>query len=161
MEIKTAFQKPYIFWILGISLLYFALNIFLSKFYVTVQYIPQYFETLNWVLLFLSFLLSVGIAFLVAVNMVFGYLVYHEKKNCEKKKLHASLPVFGAVAGLSTGICSACVGSVFPAVFGLFGVTLSWAALPFKGAEVQGVLIALLGANLYYLNKNYNGGIKQ
>ena len=151
MEIKKVFKKPYVFWLLGIFILYFALNIYLSKFYITLQYIPYYLKTLNWFVLLLSFIFSVSIAFLVALNMVFGYIVYKDK---EKKKTNTPVTALGALGGLSTGICSACVGSVFPSVFGLFGITLSWAALPFRGAEVQAVLILLLGANLYYLKNS-------
>lgn len=143
MEIKIAFQKPYIYWLIGIFLLYFSLNIFLSKFYITVQYLPYYLDSIDWLLLLLSFIFSVSIAFLVALNMILGYHVYKERK-----KTSASLTALGAVGGMSTGICTACVGSVFPA---LFGITLSFSALPFKGAEVQALFIIFLGVNLYFL----------
>lgn len=78
-----------------------------------------------------------------------------------KKNIQATaLAGAGTVGGLATGVCSACVASVFPFFFGIFGITISFAALPFQGLEVQLTLILLLIGNLYYMQRKLNESTK-
>ena len=143
-------QKPHVYWTIGIFLIYTALNVWLSEFYITIRHIPNFVETINWAELAISLILSTIIGILVAFNTVYAYLKYKEHRQA---KTATAATCLGTVAGLSTGVCAACVTSVFPAILGLFGVTLSWAALPFRGAEIQILTILLLGVSLYVLTK--------
>lgn len=155
---RTHLQKAH-FWIIAVvALLYVSVTVVVSKFYVTVQYIPYFMDTMNWLQLLLSVALTLTIGILLGLNVVLLYLAYQEynKQKCGATGLGttASVTSVGALGGVATGVCSACVASIFPALFGLFGVTLSWGVLPFQGLEVQIGIVALLTANGYYLQNN-------
>lgn len=169
--IKECFKKPYVFWLIGIMLFYITLNIVISQFYITAQYIPYYFEQIKWLSLLLSAILSISIAFLVAWNMVAAYIYFnhlkHYKQQNPQRKIGVCLgktgtastastviTTFGSVGGLATGICSACT-SIFPLLLSSSGITLTWTTLPLKGLEIQGIVVILLIFNLYSTgNKN-------
>lgn len=142
-----------------IALLYIIITVVVSKFYVTVQYIPYFMDTINWAQLLLSVVLTLAIGILLSINVILLYLIYKDYKNkkqtCSMTDLGttASVTSVGAFGGVATGVCSACVVSIFPWLFGLFGVTISFGALPFQGLEIQGGIVALLSANGYYLHK--------
>lgn len=162
MKLQTVFQRPYLFWIAGISFAYITLNLFLSKFYLTLWYVPYFLDTLNW----RDFLLSVGftvfIGVLVAVNMVLAYLHYQENR-----KLHASkscishdrkataFASIGAFFGLAIGVCSACTPLLFPFLFSIFGISLTWSTVPINGLHIQLLLSVLLLANIYYFQREH------
>ncbi len=165
MKTSPLFWKKQYSIIAGVALLYITVTVLVSKFYVTVQYIPYFVDTINWFQLLLSVLLTAVIGLLLGLNVALLSLVYQEykhKKACSTTGLGttASVTSIGAVGGVATGVCSACVASVFPALFGLFGITLSWGALPFQGLEIQAGIVALLTANGYYLQKKLvKGGV--
>ena len=147
---KRSLQRPYLYWLIGIFVVYLGLTVYISEFYITAQYIFIYAHQLDWGKLLLGMFLTITIAALVALNMVYGYIRYKERKDVKKTGVIACV---GTIGGLATGVCSACVVSVFPLVLGLFGVTFSWASLPFQGLEIQALLIVMLGAGLYFLWK--------
>ena len=147
---KTSFKKPSVFWFLGIFLAYMTLNVILSQFYVTLHYLPYYLKTLRWPELLLAGLLSTAIGVLVSLNMVSAFLRYRERRAIKKE---SALTCAGTLAGLATGICSACVAGIVPLLFSFLGISFSWAALPLKGMEVQAMIIAVLAINLIWLNK--------
>ena len=151
--IRAVFKKPYIYFFFLIFFLYLVLNIFISQFYVTIQYIPRYLETVKWMELVLSGLFTLIIGFLISINSLFLYFNFKERKNVKKQALIASIGTFG---GFATGVCSACVAGLFPFLFGLFGVSFSFLSLPFKGMEIQVVIILLLIINFYFLQKKSN-----
>src|SRR3989338_3405407 len=142
---KRLLKKPYIYWVIGIFLVYITLNIILSQFYFTIAYLPYYLNKVKWVDLILSILFSIIIGILIAMNMVFAYIRHKEKKTAKE----CTITGIATVGGFSTGICSACMTGVIPLMFSLAGVTLSWEALPFKGMEVQVLLIGILGGSIY------------
>ena len=148
--IKQVFKKPNLYLFIFIFLAYLILNIFISRFYITVQYIPYYLETIKWGELLISGLLAAIIGILIAVNMTLIYISWKRRMKMKKQTFLASLGVLG---GLITGICSACVAGLFPLLFGLFGVGFSFLSLPLKGIEVQLIVLALLIINLYFLRK--------
>lgn len=161
--IKTVFKKPYVFIFIFIFVLYLILNIILSQFYITIRLIPYYLSTIKWFELVLSEFLSLIIAFLVSTNFTLVYLKWKERKIIKGRTFVASL---GAIAGFSTGICTACVSGLFPLIFGFFGVGFSFLSLPLKGIEIQIIVILLLVVNFYFLNKNsssalHNAGSKK
>ena len=163
MNFKKTLQRPYLFWVISIALFYITLNIFISKFYLTIFYAPYFLDTINWndFLLSIGFTLVIGI--LVAINIVTAYLHYQENKqhlqskSCTAKDKTATVfASFGAFIGLATGVCSACTPIILPFLFSIFGVTLTWSSLPISGFHVQAVLALLLSLNLYYFQWHEN-----
>ncbi len=150
VEMKKVFRRPYAYWVVGIFFLYMATNVLISQFYVTVQYIPYYLDTIKWEELLLGALLSISIGSLVAINSVHAYLLHQEHRKMAKE---SAMTCAATVGGLATGICSACVAGLVPLIFSVFGISFSWAALPFKGLEVQAAILALLVFTMVLLNK--------
>jgi len=148
--VKRVFKRPYVYFFIIIFLSYLTLNVIFSQFYITIQYIPKYLETLRWEELVLSGILTIVIGFLVAVNSVLLYIKYKERKSIKKQTALASL---GTLGGFATGVCSACVSGLFPLLFSLFGVSFSFLSLPWKGMEIQLFVIVVLLLNLYFLKK--------
>src|SRR3989344_6191486 len=140
----TIFKRPYVFWLAGLFVLYLALAVLLSEFYVTVQYIPYYVGQIHWIELGLSVLFTIIIAFLVAYNAVNLYCLYKKRKTLSKKTGISCIAAFG---GLAVGVCPICATGLLPLVLGSVGVAFTWAALPFKGLEMQIIVIALLAAS--------------
>lgn len=143
-------KKPYIYWVVGIFIIYLGLNMYISEFYETAKYLGVYASQVHWGKLILGMIFTIVIAGLVAVNSVYGYLRYKQRQQMKKSGVIACV---GAVGGLATGVCSSCVVSVFPLILGLFGVTFSWAALPFQGLEIQALMIVLLGLSLWWMKR--------
>ena len=144
---KRIFKKPYIYWVIGIFLVYMILNILVSQFYITVQYIPYYLKTINWSELILGAIFSLTIGILISINTVYTYIRYKERK---KYKAEGALTCAATIGGFATGVCSACVTGLIPLIFSLLGISFSWGALPFKGLEVQALVIIVLLASLYW-----------
>ena len=142
------FKKPYIYWTIGIFISYMILNIFISGFYKTIQLVFIYAKTVNWFELTISLVFSLTIGILVAINVVYSYILYKERKKCMEGNTLTSI---GTLGGLVAGVCPLCVTGLFPLIFGLFGLSFSLASLPFKGLEVQVVVIVLLLFSLYLL----------
>ncbi|MBI4159058.1 hypothetical protein HY500_02250 [Candidatus Woesearchaeota archaeon] len=149
--IKQVFKKPYLYYFILIFLIYLILNVIFSQFYITIQYIPKYLETIKWQELITSALLSLAIGFLVSLNSLLVYIKYKERKNVKKQGILATLGIMG---GFATGVCSACVAGLFPLIFGLFGISFSFLSLPLKGIEIQILVILILLINLYFLKKH-------
>ncbi|MBI5073176.1 hypothetical protein HZA99_05125 [Candidatus Woesearchaeota archaeon] len=161
MELKKLLERPHVFWIVGIALVYISLNMFLSKFYLTIWYVPYFLDTMNWK----DFLLSIGLTFfigiLVAINMMLSWLHYQEnkhhlqQKNCAHDRKATLFASIGAFLGLAIGVCSACTPIIFPLLLGLFDISLTWSALSINGLQVQLVLVALLITNIYYFQSGH------
>ncbi len=149
-SIKSAFQRPYLFWVVSIFIAYLTLNVYLSEFYITLQYVSVYANQIHWIELGLSVLFTLSIALLVSINIVYGYIRHKEQKDVRKT---GAVTCVATVGGLATGVCASCMASVFPLVIGLFGVTFSWARLPFGGMEIQLLTVGLLIASLYFLQR--------
>lgn len=147
---RQLFRKPYIYWVVGVFLLYLTLNIIFSQFYLTIKYIPFYLEEIHWAELLLSFFLVLLIASLVAMNSVTAYLKYQERKNVKRG---ATLSCLATVGGMATGVCPACVTGLFPLILSTLGISFSWGILPFKGLEVQVLVAMILGISFYLLQR--------
>ena len=163
MNFKTISKKPFIFWIAGIAFVYISLNMFISKFYLTLWYVPYFLDTMNWTdfLLSLSFTILIGI--LVAINMMLSYLHYQENKHHFQNKTCAShdkkatlFASIGAFLGLAIGVCSACTPLIFPLLFSIFGISVTWSTLPINGLHVQILLVLLLLTNIYYFQSGHH-----
>ena len=148
---KRIFRKPYVFWTIGIFFIYMAINVSVSQFYITIQYIPYYLNTIHWGELVLGAILSITIGILISVNMVYTYIRYKERK---KYGAEGALTCAATIGGLATGVCSACVAGIVPLIFSLMGLSFSWLSLPFKGMEVQVLVIVILVLSLYWNSKS-------
>ena len=150
MKPKEIFRKPYVYFVILIFGLYLLINILISGFYNTIPLIIVYAKTVNWLELGISILLTFTIGILVAINAVYVYAKYKERKKCAGS---ATLGGIGTVGGLVTGVCPLCVTGLFPLLLGIFGVSFSFASLPLKGIEVQILVIVILIGSLWMLNK--------
>lgn len=147
---RSAFRKPYVYWTIGIFFIYLLLNFLLSGFYDTLILIMIYAETIDWLKLSLSLILTLLIGFLVAVNLVYFYLRYKERADCKKE---GALTGAGAVGGLAVGICPLCVTGLFPLLLSLIGISFTFASLPFQGLEIQVLVVVILLLSLRMVTK--------
>ncbi len=145
---KRFFRKPYIYAVILLFLTYLAIAVAVSGFYSTIPLILRYAQTVNWVELGLSITFSLIIGLLVALNFVAVYIKYKERKACKEAGAVATI---GTIGGLAAGICPLCVTGLLPLILGLFGITFSFATLPFKGLEIQVLSIALLSLSLWMI----------
>ena len=136
---KKVFEKPYVYWFIGIFVFYLGLSILVSGFYNTIPLIIIYVKTVNWLKLGISLFLTLVIGFFVSLNSVLIYIKYKERKKCKG----VGTTSVGTIGGLIVGVCPLCVTGIFPLIFGLIGISFSFGALPFEGIEIQ-VLIALI-----------------
>jgi hypothetical protein len=143
---KYFFKKPRIYWFLGILFFYLLLSFIFSGFYDTIPLIFIYASTVNWFKLGFSLILTLIIGFFVSVNSILAYSKYKERKKCKG----VGFSGIGAVGGLVVGVCPLCVTGLFPLIFGLFGLSFSFAILPFQGLEIQVFILLLMiyGFNL-------------
>ena len=148
---KLAFRKPYIYATIIIFFVYITLLTLLSGFYKTVPLLIVYAGTVSWIKLIFSIFLSLLIGLLVAINSVYVYVKYQQRKQCREAGTVATI---GTVGGLVVGVCPLCVTGVFPLILGLLGISFSFASLPFQGIEIQVLIVITLGISLWMLNKN-------
>ena len=147
---KKIFNGKYLYWIISIFFAYLIINFLISGFYNTIPLIIKYAGTVNWLDLIISIFLSLTIGALVAINAVYAFVKYKERQQCKEANV---LTGIGTVGGLAAGFCPLCVVGLFPLIFGLFGITFSFAALPLKGIEVQLVVILILILSLILLRR--------
>lgn len=143
---RAILEKPYIYYFFLTIILYLTINTILSEFYITIQYIPRYLQTIKWSELIFSIFLAIIIAFLIALDLNLIIIKYKESK-----KLNIKLTPIGFLLGLSVGICPACITGIFPALFSIFGFSLS--ILPFGGIEFQILSVIILSISISMLLK--------
>lgn len=142
------FRHPVLFFFLFLA--YLALVVVVSGFYNSVPLILVYASSVNWVKLSISLILSVLIALLVAYNGVLVYAAYRARRACADAKFATSL---GAVGGVMVGVCPLCVTGIVPLLFGVFGLSFSFASLPLGGIELQLLVLLMLLVSVYWLKK--------
>ena len=145
---KLLFKKPFVYWFIGIFILYVLLNIFLSGFYETIPLILLYANTVNWLKLGASLTLTLITGLLVALVSVLAFIRYKERKQCKEGVALASA---GGIGGLAVGVCPLCVTGIFPLLLSFFGISFSFGSLPFQGIEIQLFVITILVLSLYIL----------
>ena len=152
-----ALQSPARYWALGVSVVYLALLVVVSQFYETIPLIPMYASQIRWGEFITSLVLIAITAALVGVVSVSLYTKVNEKVTESMSRSSVASPVIASCAatlgGLATGVCPACVTGIFPIVLGFFGVTFSWASLPFHGVEVQALVVIVLALTLFALSR--------
>ena len=147
---KNLLKKPYVFWIITIFLIYTILNFYISGFNNTFKLIFKYASTVNWLELAISILFSITIGILISLNSVLLYIKYKERQKCKNQTFLAGL---GTIGGLATGFCPLCVTGLFPIILSLIGISFTFASLPFKGLEIQLLVIIILFISYKSLNK--------
>jgi len=145
------FKKPHIYWIFFIFIIYLALNIIFSGFYNTIKLIIVYANTVNWLKLGISIILTLVIGILVSINAVTAYIKYKERKKCGEGVAAAGV---GTVGGLIVGVCPLCVTGLFPLIFSFLGLGFSFASLPLGGIEIQAIVVIILSVSLWMLRRN-------
>ena len=145
---KKVFTKPYVYWLFFIFVFYIVLAVLLSKFYINFKYIPYYLNTINWTYFLIAIIFTLIIGLLVGLNLVYLYIKYKQRKEFKKE---TAVTCLGTIGGLTTGVCPACVSGLFPFLLSFFGISFSYAALPFRGLEVQLFVIVILIISLYFL----------
>ena len=145
---KELLKPPTLYWMIGIFVVYSMTNIILSEFYITVQYIPYYLDTIHWSELLVSTLLFLAIGFRISVNSVMTYKHYTERKSAAKGGFMTCVATIG---GLATGVCSACTIGAIPLALSSLGITAGFASLPFKGIEIQLAVLGILIVNYFFL----------
>lgn len=148
---KRFFSRPYVYWFISIFVGYLILDIIFSGFYNTIPLIIIYASTVNWLKLGVSLLLTLIIGLLVSLTAVFSYIKYKERKECRKG---AALAGIGGVGGLIAGVCPLCITGIFPLLLSLFGISFSFASLPFQGIEIQILVVVILFVSLWILARD-------
>lgn len=138
------------YYAISIFLVYLILNIFLSGFYNTIPLIIVYAQTVNWIKLSISIILSLIIGFLVSITSVFTYIKYKERKQCKEA---ITTTTIGTLGGLAVGVCPLCVTGLVPVFLSLLGISFSFASLPLQGIEIQLLVIIILSASFWMLNR--------
>ncbi len=144
------FKKPYIYGTIGIFVLYIIINLSISGFYNTIPLLVKYSSTLSWAKLSTSIILTIIIAFLVSLTAVYTFIKFKERQRCINGATAASV---GTIGGLLVGVCPLCITGLFPLIFSLVGVSLSFASLPLQGIEIQILIIIILTISLWILNR--------
>ena len=150
---KKLFKTPYVYWFAGIFILYLIINLLISGFYETIPLIIANAKTISWFKLSISLALSFAIGFFVAVNSIYIYMIYNQRKTC---KIGATTTSLGTLGGLITGFCPVCITGLFPLIFSFLGVSFSLASLPFQGIEIQLVVLILLIISYKSIEKEIN-----
>ncbi len=147
---KEVFQKPRVYWIVAIFVMYLVLNVIFSGFYKTIPLVVTYANTVDWFKLSISLFLTLAISFLIGVVSVLAYTRYRERQNCKRTGIVAGA---AGVGGLIVGVCPLCVSGIFPLLLGALGVSFSFASLPFQGLEIQVLIVVLLVVSLKLVTK--------
>ena len=140
---KSIISRPYSYYFIVFFLGYIFLNFFVNN--LSNTYILL-FSTLTGKLTLVSMFIT---GLLVATSLNLVIMKFKEIRQFNKAEGFAAFGIFG---GLMGGACSVCFVGLFPAVLGLFGVTVSLTDLPFNGVELQVGSILLLGVSIVLLS---------
>lgn len=147
---RDLFKRPQVYVVISIFILYLVILFIIGNFPTTIPLALMYAPFWTRIELAMSLFFSLVIAALVACTAVIAYLKYKERKNCHKATAVASV---GTIGGFAAGLCPVCLSGLLPIIFGFFGVSFSFAVLPFNGLELQVLVIVLLTLNFRYLAK--------
>jgi hypothetical protein len=147
---KFLIRKPFIFYFIGIFLLYLIALFLVSDFGSTLFLALQYIETVKWGKLALSVLLSLLIGIFIAINSCYLIKEYTRRRKCREGTVLTSV---GVIAGLSVGVCPLCVGGLLPLLLGFLGVSFSFGVLPWQGLEVQLIVLGVMVYTTYMFIK--------
>lgn len=141
--LRAVFSKQFVFWFLGITLAYLVVTVLVHEFDSTLKYAFLFSANANWPYLLVSMFLTVVIAVLVGINSVSGFVLRRQYLAQSREYSGGKPTVACAIGGFFTGVCPGC-SSLLPSILGWFGIGFSWVVLPFKGLEVQVLIVILL-----------------
>ena len=150
-RIKRAItEKPYVFYFIGIFLVYIALNLGVNQVYVNLPILTSYATWFFVPFVILNFLL---VPFLVALTVNLSIIKFKEMRSVSSKS-SSGFGFVGVFGGILGGACPGCFVGLFPAVLGLFGITATLAILPLYGLEIQLASVGLLGFSIVLLTRD-------
>ena len=142
-------KKPYVFYFVGIFLMYIAINLFANKLYVNLDILTSFATWFIIPFLLFNFLI---IPLLVGLTVSLSVLRFKEVGSLFGKEGGAG--TFGVFGGLMGGACPGCFVGLFPAVLGLFGITATLSVLPLFGLEIQFLSAVFLVTAIILLTKD-------
>ncbi|MDP1694422.1 MAG: hypothetical protein Q8L34_02675 [Candidatus Woesearchaeota archaeon] len=152
--LKEAFNKPqYMFLSLSIAVLFFAINIVLPNSKTLLEIFATQGIGAGWRFLLVLLEGSFGsmtvtssillITIAVLLGIVVSLIVYKVKTIKGSSMQNGKITTVGAILGIAAPGCASCgIG-----VLSIFGLTSSLAVLPFKGAEIGFISVALLATS--------------
>lgn len=147
---RAILEKPYIFYFIGIFLVYVALNLFINKIYVNLSLFTSFALWFRIPYLLFGFLL---IPTLAALTINLSIIKFKEMRRV-KSKSSGGFTFLGMFGGILGGACPGCFVGLFPAFLGLFGVTASLSILPFYGLEIQAASVGFLVMAIILLTRD-------
>jgi len=143
----SSIKRPYLFSFIGIALVYFFLDIYLNKTYITYKTIFT-----HGAYYFIPFILLITlIPILVSLNI---NLIFIKFKDLNKISKASGFAALGAFWGIFGGACPSCFIGLLPAMLGLFGIVLNLGNLPLMGLEIQLFSIIFLILGTFYLTRD-------
>lgn len=143
---KAITKKPYVFYFIGIFLLYIAINLIVNKLYVNLNVFTSLVLWFRIPFILFGFFI---IPFLVALTITLSILRFKEAGFGK----HTGASGLGIFAGVFGGACPGCFVGLFPAFLGLFGITASLSVLPLFGLEIQFLSAVFLIIAIHLLTK--------
>ncbi len=147
---RAILEKPYVFYFIGIFLVYVALNLFINKIYVNLSIFTSFVLWFRIPYLLFGFLLIPALAALT-INLS---IIKFKEMRYVKNKSSGGFTFLGVFGGVLGGACPGCFVGLFPAVLGLFGVTASLSILPFYGLEIQAASMGFLVVAVILLTRD-------
>lgn len=147
---RAVLKKPYVFYFIGIFLVYIALNLWVNQMYVNLPILTSYATWFLVPFVVLNFLL---VPFLVALTVNLFIIKFKEMRSVSGKG-SGGFGFVGVFGGILGGACPGCFVGLFPAVLGLFGITATLAILPLYGLEIQAASVGLLGFSIILLTRD-------
>ena len=147
---KAITEKPYIFYFIGIFLIFIAINLVVNKLYVSLEVFTSLVLWFRIPFIFFNFLL---IPALVALTINLSIIKFREMR-AVNNKAGGGFTLLGIFGGVLGGACPGCFVGLFPAFLGIFGVTASLSILPLYGLEIQLVSIILLVVAVILLTRD-------
>lgn len=139
--VKNALLKrPYIFYFIIIFLVYVGLNIFINESLDTFSILSSFNKNFLVPFLIFNFLF---IPFLIGLNINLAIMKFKEVSQMASKGASGFgfVGIFGGVLG---GACPGCFAGLFPALLGLFGITVTLSIFPLNGLEISIASVILL-----------------
>ena len=147
---RAILEKPYIFYFIGIFLIYIAINLIVNQLYVNLSVFTSLVLWFRIPLILFGFLL---IPVLVALTINLSIIKFREMRQV-KGKSSGGFTFLGMFGGVLGGACPGCFVGLFPAFLGLFGITASLSILPFYGLEIQAASIGFLVVAVILLTRD-------
>ena len=147
---RATLEKPYIFYFIGIFLVYVAFNLIVNQLYVSLEVFTSLVLWLRIPFILFGFLLIPG---LVALTINLSIIKFKEMRQISSKG-GGGFTFLGMFGGVLGGACPGCFVGLFPAVLGLFGVTASLSVLPFYGLEIQAASVGFLTVAIILLTRD-------